>query len=214
MAKEGLIFVLSTCFLGLIFLASFLILQNPVLLILAILFLLFTLFLAFFFRDPERKIPPGENLVLSPADGKVIAIENLPTSDFLKAETTKISIFLSVFNVHINRIPISGKVIACKYNPGKFFPAFSPKASLENEQTEIGIENSFGKILFRQIAGILARRIVCHLKSGEEVKKGERFGLIKLGSRVDLFFPKNIKIQIKLKDKVKAGETILGVFER
>lgn len=122
------------------------------------------------------------------------------------------SVFMSIFAVHVNRLPVSGQVKYVKYNSGKFLPAFKDKASLENEQTELGIENDHGRIILKQIAGIFARRIVCKVKPGDSVKAGERFGMIKFGSRVDLFLPENVEIKVKLNQKVKAGETVIGVF--
>ena len=171
------------------------------------------LFNFYFFRDPQRAIPAGDELILSPADGKVVLIEEVEEPYFLQQKVMRVSIFLSVFNVHVNRIPVSGKVSFLKYVKGKFFVAFAEKASEENEQSIIGIEHRKGKILFKQIAGIIARRIVYHLNIGEEVSAGQRFGLIRYGSRVDVFFPQNTSIKVKLGDHVVGGETILGEFK-
>jgi phosphatidylserine decarboxylase len=179
---------------------------------LAVLFVLFSFFFAFFFRDPERKIPQGDNLILCSADGKVILIKPFDHLNFLGGKGTQISVFMSVFNVHINRAPASGKVKLCEYNPGKFLPAFKDKASMENEQTTLGLENERGKIALKQIAGIIARRIVCRVTTGDQLKKGERFGLIQFGSRVDHFLPENVDIKVIANQKVKAGETVIGVF--
>ncbi len=188
--------------------------SEAVILAFTIVFFLIFLFFIFFFRDPARDIPDGEHLILSPADGKVICIKPFDSLDFVGGKGTLISVFMSVFNVHVNRAPVSGSVRYFRYNPGKFFPAFKDKASLENEQTELGLENDHGKVILKQIAGIMARRIVCKLKSGDSVKAGESFGMIKFGSRVDLFLSENVKIKVKLKQRVKAGETIIGVFTR
>jgi len=166
-----------------------------------------------FFRDPERKTPAGENLVISPADGKVISIIETFDDEFLNSNCIRISIFMSPLNVHVNRIPISGKVEYLRYYPGKYLVAFEEKSSLNNERMSIGLTTKFGKVKFTQIAGFIARRIVTELKSGQEVKTGERFGMIKFGSRVDVFLPKNAKIKVNLEQKVYAGETILAVFE-
>ncbi len=171
------------------------------------------LFNFYFFRDPERNIPVGENLILSPADGTVIAIEEVEEPYYFKSKVKRLSIFLSVFNVHVNRMPVSGKVEFFKYIPGEFLVAFAEKASEKNEQTVIGVRNEKGKLLFKQIAGIIARRIVCHAAEGDSVEAGERFGLIRYGSRVDMFFPENVELKVGLEDKVIGGETIIGEFK-
>jgi phosphatidylserine decarboxylase len=166
----------------------------------------------YFLRDPERKIPEGVNLILSPADGTIIKIDEVFEPDFFGTNVQRVSIFLSIFNVHVNRIPISGKIEYLKYVKGKFFAAFADKASEENEQTIIGIKNNHGKLLFKQIAGIIARRIIFKLKKGETVNAGARFGLIMYGSRVDMFIPTTVNLKINLHDKVLGGETVIGEF--
>jgi len=214
MAKEGLGFIiLAIIFLIGLFLL-FILFGNIVSLVGAMIFFTMALFLLFFFRDPERTVPGGENLILSSADGKVISIKPLNHLEFTGGSGTQVSVFMSVFDVHVNRAPISGQVKYFKYNPGKFLPAFKDKASLENEQTEVGIENDHGRVVLKQIAGIIARRIVCKIKPGDSVKAGERFGMIKFGSRIDLFLPANVEIKVKLNQKVRAGETIIGIFEK
>lgn len=177
--------------------------------IIAIIFL----FNFYFFRDPERNIPKGKDLILSPADGTVVLIEEVEEPYYFKTKVRRVSIFLSVFNVHVNRIPVSGKVEFLKYIKGKFLVAFDDKASEENEQSIIGIRLEKGKILFKQIAGIIARRIVFHVVVGDRVNAGDRFGLIRYGSRVDIFFPENVELKVSLKDKVYGGETIIGEFK-
>ncbi|TFH03027.1 MAG: phosphatidylserine decarboxylase family protein [Calditrichales bacterium] len=167
----------------------------------------------YFFRDPERTIPSDPDLILSPADGTVVLIEDVDEPYYFKQKVRRVSIFLSVFNVHVNRIPVAGKVEFLKYIKGKFLVAFADKASEENEQSAIGIRHEKGKILFKQIAGIIARRIVFHLEEGQAVNAGDRFGLIRYGSRVDMFFPDNVEINVKLQDKVVGGETIIGKFK-
>ena len=188
--------------------------RQPVLIILAILCGIFSVFNLYFFRDPQRTVPENPDAILSPADGKVVQITEIEENDFFKDRVTRISIFLSVFNVHVNRVPISGKVEYFRYHPGKFIAAFREKASLDNEQTVIGIVDSSGrKVMFRQIAGIIARRIVCDLREGHRVTAGERMGMIRYGSRVDVFFrPEEVELKIKKGDKVTGGETIIGVF--
>ncbi len=214
MRKEGFRFLVPAFAIWLILLMIWAYSSEAVILAFTIVFFLIFLFFIFFFRDPARDIPDGEHLILSPADGKVICIKPFDSLDFVGGKGTLISVFMSVFNVHVNRAPVSGSVRYFRYNPGKFFPAFKDKASLENEQTELGLENDHGKVILKQIAGIMARRIVCKLKSGDSVKAGESFGMIKFGSRVDLFLSENVKIKVKLKQRVKAGETIIGVFTR
>jgi phosphatidylserine decarboxylase len=174
--------------------------------------LVLTLFVLFFFRDPRRVIPQGAGLVVSPADGKVVAIEQIHEKDYLHQSVWKISIFLSVFNVHVNRSPIGGTIETVKYNPGKFHIAALPKASLENEQTATVITTGNTKIMVKQIAGIIARRIICYVQPGDVVKKGERYGLIWFGSRVDLFLPENSEIRVKLGDRVKGAKDIIALL--
>jgi phosphatidylserine decarboxylase len=170
------------------------------------------LFNFYFFRDPARSIPEGKDLILSPADGTVVMIEEVNEPYYFNSKVKRVSIFLSVFDVHVNRIPVSGTVEFVKYLEGKFLVAFADKASEENEQSIIGIRHEKGKILFKQIAGIIARRIIYNVKEGETVSAGDRFGLIRYGSRVDMFFPENIKLKVGLKDKVYGGETVIGEF--
>jgi len=177
----------------------------------AIFFLLLTAFVVWFFRNPERDIPSDENSIVSPADGKVIVIGRVFDDRFLKTDALKISIFMNVFNVHVNRIPTSGKVLGVFYNPGKFFSADKDKASLENEQNALLIEAKNGKkFVVNQIAGLIARRIVCYTKEGVMVEKGKRFGMIRFGSRLDVYLPTDCKIDVNVGDKVKAGSSILA----
>jgi len=176
-------------------------------------FLALTLFVLFFFRDPERTVPEGKGVVVSPADGKVIVIKDIYEPDYLKQDVKQISIFLSVFNVHVNRAPVGGEIELVKYNPGKFHVASVDKASLDNEQTAMIITNGTRKILVKQIAGLIARRIVCYAKPGDSIKKGERYGLIRFGSRVDIFLPKDSDIKVKLGDRVTGAKDIIGVLK-
>ncbi len=172
--------------------------------------LVLTLFVLFFFRDPERVVPQGKGVVVSPADGKVIVIKDIFEPDYLKQDVKQISIFLSVFNVHVNRAPLGGKVELVKYNPGKFHVASVDKASLDNEQTAMLIASGADKVLVKQIAGLIARRIVCYAKPGDSVKTGERYGLIRFGSRVDIFLPKDANLRVKLGDRVKGARDIIA----
>ncbi|MBI5894438.1 MAG: phosphatidylserine decarboxylase family protein [Deltaproteobacteria bacterium] len=181
---------------------------------LALFLALLMIFTVWFFRNPERVIPQDPLAVVSPADGKVIIVEKIFEDRFLKADAVKISIFMNVFNVHVNRIPFSGKVLGVFYNPGKFFSANLDKASIENEQNAVLLETANGKrIVFNQIAGLIARRIVCYLKEGDVVEKGKRFGMIRFGSRLDVYLPVECKINVQVGDKVKAGSSILGYLK-
>ena len=210
--KQGYNLIIPSFVLALVNFLAFGFSRDVLIFILGIIFFISGLFFIFFFRDPQREIPQKENLVLAPADGKVISIDNFENYPFLDSKGTKLSIFLSLWDVHINRAPISGKVISLKYNPGKFNPAFKEKASQDNEQNEIWLENNKVKVVLKQIAGIFARRIVCNLKEGDGVEAGERFGMIKFGSRVEIFLPEKVKIEFVLNQKVKAGETVIGRF--
>lgn len=171
--------------------------------------LLLMVFTLNFFRDPERVTPKDENLIISPADGKIIVIKEVEENNYLHSRGKQISIFMSPLNVHVNRIPISGEVEYLKYHEGKFIKAFNDKASQENERMEIGIKSNFGKVFFTQVAGFVARRIVTDLNIGDSVIVGNRFGMIKFGSRVDIIAPDNFIVKAKVGDNVTAGETIL-----
>lgn len=165
-----------------------------------------------FFRDPERVTPGGERNIVSPADGEIIVIKEVEEPEFLKSKAIQISVFMSPLNVHVNRNPISGSVKHVRYIKGEYFAAFEDKASEKNEQSIIGIENEHGRLMFKQIAGFLARRIVCPLKIGDVVNIGERFGMIKFGSRVDVFVPAGASIRVHVGDHAVAGESILAEF--
>ncbi|PKN33163.1 MAG: phosphatidylserine decarboxylase family protein [Deltaproteobacteria bacterium HGW-Deltaproteobacteria-19] len=179
----------------------------------ATLLTLITAFVLWFFRNPERKTPDAPGLVISPADGKVIFIGEAEEADILKGRAKKISIFMNVFNVHVNRIPCSGTVEGIRYYKGKFLVASLDKASSDNERNAVLIRTEDGKkILTIQIAGLVARRIVCWLKEGMNVTRGERFGLIRFGSRLDVFLPLESAISVKVGDVTRAGETPLGVL--
>ena len=172
-----------------------------------------TLFILFFFRDPDRLVPEGKDVVVSPADGKVIVVKDIYEPDYLKQDVKQISIFLSVFNVHVNRAPCGGTVETVKYNPGRFHVASVDKASLDNEQTAMVITSGKYKVLVKQIAGLIARRIVCYAKPGDTIKTGERYGLIRFGSRVDIFLPKEAELKVKVGDRIKGARDIIGVLK-
>lgn len=169
-----------------------------------------TLFLLYFFRDPERNPPQGDHLVLAPADGKILEIWEEKEEKGLTG--IWISIFLSPFDVHVNRSPVTGLVKEIRYQPGRFFPAFSPRASTENEQNTVWIESPYGEVIVKQIVGILARRIVCWVKTGERIVAGSRLGLMKFGSRIDMWLPMECTLSIRQGDKVRAGETVVAKF--
>lgn len=162
-----------------------------------------------FFRDPERTAPNDENVIVSPADGKILIIKEVVDERFVNEEAWQISVFMSPLNVHVNRIPIDGKVDYLKYIKGEYLVAYHDKADTRNERSEIGITSKHGKVLFTQVAGMVARRIVYDLNEGDSVKMGNRFGMIRFGSRVDVVVPKKWKLNVKVGDLTKAGETIL-----
>ncbi len=168
------------------------------------------LFTAFFFRDPERRVPQDKGLVVSPADGKVVQVIPAPAGNPLGPDSTQISIFLSIFDVHINRAPIAGAIEKIEYHQGEFLPAFDDKASLRNEQNAVTVRDGDRRVAFKQIAGLIARRIVLRKKIEEKVARGERVGLIKFGSRVDVFLPKGCEARVKLGDRVSGGASVLA----
>ena len=180
----------------------------------AFVLLLLALWVAYFFRDPERTGERGPSLVVSPADGKLIMITEVDEPTFVKGRAVRISIFMNVFNVHVNRYPVEGVVRYIHYNKGKFFNAAAEKSSLENEQMSVGIETSRYRVLVRQIAGLIARRIVTYSKLGETIRQGDRMGIIRFGSRVDVFLPAGSTLRGKVGDITVAGVTVLGELPR
>lgn len=204
LVKEGMFFILPLA-------AITLILWSLRFTVSAGVFSLFTLFVIYFFRDPERLIPPAEKAILSPADGKVIRIEPCREERFLQRPAIKISVFMSLFDVHVNRIPLTGTIANARYFPGKFFSANLDKASSANEQNALLIETADGvRILTVQIAGLIARRIVCWVGKGDRVVRGQRFGLIRFGSLLDIYLPQETRVQAKPGQKAYGGQTILG----
>lgn len=166
-----------------------------------------------FFRHPRRVFTKGENLIIAPADGKVVVIEETEEGEYFKDKRLQVSIFMSPINVHVNRYPIDGIVKFFKYHPGKFLAAWEPKSSTENERTTVVVEHKNGKqILFRQIAGALARRIVWYCKEGDVAQQCEQFGFIKFGSRVDIFLPLGTKVNVKINDVVKGSQSVIAEF--
>lgn len=182
--------------------------------LLTVLALALTLFTVYFFRNPERHVEAEESAVVSPADGKVVFVGPVTEERYFKSEAIKVSIFMSVFDVHVNRAPCDGKVVDKFYHKGEFFNAALDKASLQNEQAGTLLEHPSGKqLLFVQIAGLIARRIVVYPQVGDMLKRGMRCGLIRFGSRVDVYFPVDSDVLIKVGDRAKAGETILGYLK-
>lgn len=178
---------------------------------LAIAGLIITGFICFFFRDPDRMIPVDKGLIVSPADGKVIKVESVTQTPYFEGACTRISVFMSVFNVHVNRIPHEGTIKRVDYHPGKFFSANLDKASKDNEHNALLLESPVGnKVGFVQIAGLVARRIICGVQVGDAVQRGQRFGLICFGSRLDIYLPQTTDIKVAVGDKVQAGSSILG----
>ncbi len=213
MPKEGLKLKALTFLISLGFLIYSYLTDNTWATWLALLFWVVTLFIMYFFRDPERNSPEGEKLILSPSDGKVLTIEKVSNVDFVGKSGTKISTFLSLWDVHYIRSPIRGKICYYKYSSGRFKPAFKPQASLVNEQAELGIENHYGKVVVKKIAGVLARRIVTYPKPNEETLAGAKLGMIKFGSRVELILNEKVQLKVEVGQKLKAGETVVGVFQ-
>ena len=178
---------------------------------LMILFLLFFILILQFFRDPKRNTNLNDDHVIAPADGKVVVIEEVFENEYFKGKKRQISIFMSPLNVHVTRYPVSGLVKYSKYHPGKYLVAWHPKSSVDNERTTIVVENpSIGEVLYRQIAGAVARRIVNYAKEDRQVIQGEDAGFIKFGSRIDIFVPLDMKIHVELDQKTKGGETIIA----
>ena len=206
-AKEGLPFIILGCAVTAVFIylhwSFFSVLTGII-----------TLFTVFFFRDPSRNNEADENAVLAPADGAILEVVDISDDNPLKEPAKKISIFMSVFNVHVNRVPISGTIKNIVYNPGRFFSANLDKASHYNENNRVIMETSgLKKIVVIQIAGLIARRIACWIKEGDHVKAGQRFGLIRFGSRLEVYIPGNSQINVWPGQKVRAGETIIGYLQ-
>lgn len=214
-AREGWPFIGTAVALVVIAFAAALQFKSWPLWLLAVLVTVLALWCAYFFRDPERSGPRGPNVVIAPADGKVLMITDVDEPRFIQGRATRISIFMNVFNVHVNRYPVDGRVDFVWYNKGKFFNAAAEKSSLENEQMSVGVTTASGvRILTRQIAGLIARRIVTYSKVGAEAHQGDRFGIIRFGSRVDVFVPPSSVVKVKLGDMTAAGTTVIAELAR
>lgn len=168
------------------------------------------IFTAYFFRNPKRRVPQEKGLILAPADGVVMVVDKVKEDHYLKANATRVSIFLSIFNAHLNRSPLTGKVEYVYYRPGKFLPAFKSHASELNEKNYIGIRHGGFRIMVTQVTGFIARRVVCYVKPGDELEKGEIFGLIKFGSCTEIYLPEDADVAVKPGERVRAGETLIG----
>lgn len=182
---------------------------KPILMLLPALLIVFTIY---FFRNPKRDIPADDNLILSPADGVILGIDEVYEEKFIKGQAIRVNIFLSIYNVHINRSPLQGEVKYRYYRPGKFIPAFKSHASEINEKNFIGIENQSFKLMVCQVTGFIARRIKCWVDEGKRLAGGEIIGIIKFGSATELFIPVESKLLVKKGDKVRAGETVIGIL--
>jgi phosphatidylserine decarboxylase len=209
-AREGLSFIIISALIAAAAFGVALSRRSWPLWLLAFALTLIALWVAYFFRDPQRTGARGDQLVISPADGKVVMITDVDEPMFMHGRARRISIFMNVFNVHVNRYPVSGVVQLVQHTPGKFMNAGADAASLANEQTSVGLETGTRRILVRQIAGLIARRIVTDSRQGEHVHQGDRMGLIRFGSRVDVFMPPGSPLRVKVGDITFAGVTVLG----
>jgi len=209
-AREGIPFILIALGLAAVGFTAALMRRSWPLWLVAFVLTVLVIWVAYFFRDPERTGPRGRDLVISPADGRVIEVVEVDEPAFLQGRAIRISVFMNVFNVHVNRYPVSGRVAYVHYNPGKFLNAAAEKASLDNEQMSIGVQMEHHRVLFRQIAGLIARRIVTYSRVGDDAEQGERMGIIRFGSRVDVFVPVGSTIRAKVGDRPMAGVTVLA----
>ena len=213
-AREGYPFMLAAVILAaLAWVAVAVLGQEPWTMAPASLLTVLAAFVFYFFRDPERETPSGEGVVISPGDGKIIDIREVDEPSFIGGPCRRITIFLSIFNVHVQRAPVSGDVAHREYRPGEFAVAWHPKASEKNEQCSVGLIARGHRVLVRQIAGLIARRIVTYPQEGENVERGERIGLIRFGSRVDLFMPLGWSLDWAVGDKVAGGSTVLAQID-
>ena len=217
-AREGLIFIAIGVLLAALALSAAVFWRSWPLWLVAFLLMVLALWVAYFFRDPERSGERGGGLVIAPADGRVVMITEVDEPAFLHGKALRISIFMNVFNVHVNRYPVSGTVRFVHYNPGKFLNAATDKSSLENEQMSVGIERASPgsgpiRVLVRQIAGLVARRIVTYSREGDVVEQGERMGIIRFGSRVDVFLPTSASPMVKVGETTTAGASVIARLE-
>jgi phosphatidylserine decarboxylase len=209
-AREGFPFMAVAAVLAAVGFGLALSRRSYTLWLVALLLLVVALWVAFFFRDPERVGDRGDGLIVAPADGKVVMMTEVDEPTFIHGRAMRISIFMNVFSVHVNRYPVSGTVRHVHYAPGKFLNAVSEESSLSNEMRSVGIESGGHRVLVRQIAGLVARRIVTYSREGDRAVQGERFGIIRFGSRVDVFVPTESPLRVKLGQQTTAGTTVLA----
>lgn len=209
-AREGLIFIGIAMLLAAVAVTAAVMWRSWPLWLVAFVLMILALWVAYFFRDPERSGERGGSLVIAPADGRVVMITEVDEPAFLHGKALRISIFMNVFNVHVNRYPVSGTVRFVHYNPGKFLNAATDKSSLENEQMSVGIESGSIRVLVRQIAGLVARRIVTYSREGDVVEQGERMGIIRFGSRVDVFLPTSATPVVQVGENTSAGASVIA----
>ncbi len=209
-AREGLPFMWAAGIIALSVGAAAFRWPRPLLVAAAVVSVLLAVWVAYFFRDPERHGERGPGLVIAPADGKVVQVMEVDEPAFMHGRAIRIAIFMNVFSVHVNRYPVSGRVTYTHYNPGKFLNAAVDKASLENEQSSVGIERGSHRVLVRQIAGLVARRIVTYSRPGDQADQGERFGIIRFGSRVDVYLPVGSTPRVRVGEHTSAGATVIA----
>ncbi len=209
-AREGMPFILVAAVIAVASYALALNRRSWPMWLLAFVLTLLAIWVAYFFRDPERNGPRGEALVIAPADGRIVQITEVDEPAYVQGRALRVSIFMNVFNVHVNRYPVSGTVEFVHYNPGKFLNAASEKSSLENEQMSVGIAHGTMRVMMRQIAGLVARRIVTYSKVGDAARQGERMGIIRFGSRVDVFLPTTSAVEAHVGQTTQAGVTVLA----
>ena len=209
-AREGMPYIMASAGAAAVVLVAALLARSWPLWLAFVLVSVVALWVAYFFRDPERTGERGAQLVVAPADGRVVMITTVDEPDFLGGRATRISIFMNIFNVHVNRYPIGGSVVYLRYVPGKFLDAHAERASIENEQSSVGIEDAGRRVLVRQIAGLIARRIITYPLMNERVVQGDRLGLIRFGSRVDVYVPENAAVKVRVGDLPVAGTTVLA----
>ncbi len=209
-AREGRPFIFAATLMALAMGAAADRWPMPLLTAAAIVCVLLAVWVAYFFRDPERQGERGPRLVIAPADGKVVQVVEVDEPAFMHGRALRIAIFMNVFSVHVNRYPVSGRVAYTHHNPGKFLNAAVDKASLENEMSSVGLESGVHRVLVRQIAGLIARRIVTYSRPGDQAEQGERFGLIRFGSRVDVYMPSDSAPRVRVGDQTAAGTTVIA----
>jgi phosphatidylserine decarboxylase len=209
-AREGLTYIIGSALIAAAVILIAVTKRSWPIWVLGFVVLVIAIWVASFFRDPERPGERGDRIVVSPADGKVVLITEVDEPSFVKGRARRVSIFMNIFNVHVNRYPVTGAVEYVQVQPGKFLNAIAPEASLENEQTSVGIVSGHSRILVRQIAGLIARRIITYSKIGDQARQGERMGLIRFGSRVDVFLPLDATLRVKPGDVAYAGVTVLA----